>query len=278
MLAVAGLSLTAVSAARAVESFVVAVPSDVLADYEQFIGIRDPIALTDFGGPHSRRDVVEVVLLQQALRRGGWQHKLELVGLPTTARLLREVEHGNTLCSATSYWRDDVAPGNVHYSDSVVESGEFEAGLYALASNERAMAAKNLADVRRLTILSNRSWVVDWHTLEQLGIANLQHVGQWDVMPRMVAKGRADLLLAPFQPTPDLSLAVEGVRLVPIPRLKIGLAGTRHFIVSRRHPLGGALLQALNTGLAQLRRKGVVRQAYVQSGFFNPKVADWTRL
>lgn len=265
-------------AARAAQSFVVAVPSDVLADYEQFIGGRDPVALTDFGGAHSRRDVVEVVLLQQALRRGGWHQTLELVGMPTTARLLREVEHGNTLCSATSYWRDDVAAGNVHYSDSVVESGEFEAGLYTLASNERAIAAKNLADVRRLTILSNRSWVVDWRTLEQLGIANLQHVGQWDVMPRMVAKGRADLLLAPFQPTPDLSLTVEGIRLVPVPRLKIGLAGTRHFIVSRRHPQGVALLEALNTGLAQLRRKGVVRQAYVQSGFFNPRVVDWARL
>jgi hypothetical protein len=85
-------------------------------------------------------------------------------------------------------------------------------------------------------------------------------------------------VLAPFQATADLSLDVGSVRLVPIPRLKIGLDGTRHFLVSSRHARATALLDRLNAGLSTLRQKGVIRQAYEQSGFFNARVAHWTTL
>lgn len=260
--------------------FVVAVPTDVLEDCKKFLRGRDPMAVTDFGGPHTRRDVVEVVLLQQALRRGGWDHRVELEALPNVARILREIEWAHAACSGTSYWREDIpaASTSFYYSDAMVEMGQFEAGLYTVVTNHRAMAAKSLPDIQGLTALSNRGWIVDWRTLEQLGIARLQHVGQWPAMPKMLAGGRADFLLAPFQATADLSLTVDTIRLVPIPGLKIGLHGTRHFLVSRRHARAAALLDNLNAGLSALRHKGVIRQAYEQSGFFNPRVAQWATL
>ena len=49
------------------------IASDVLSDYHKFLGDREPVEIKDYSGNHSRRDVVEVVLLQQALARGGFQ-------------------------------------------------------------------------------------------------------------------------------------------------------------------------------------------------------------
>ncbi len=68
-----------------------AVPADVMADYSRFLNRRDPLSISDFSGPHSRRDVVEVVLLHQALALGGWGRALEFVDMPSGERLLREI-------------------------------------------------------------------------------------------------------------------------------------------------------------------------------------------
>lgn len=255
------------------------IPDDVLLDYQRFLSGRDPAAVTDYGGALSRRDVVEVVLIHQALARQDRQLRLSMTPMPTSQRLQAELRIGHAACSATTYWREDFPqPDGLLFSDALVQDGEFEAGLYTLPGNARALAARKLADVQPLRVLSNNTWRVDWQTLAQLGMADVQHVASWNLMPRMLQQGRADLLLAPFQPTPDLALTVDGVRLVPIPWLKVGMRGTRHFLVSASHALGPRLLDQLNAGLARLRQQGLVKRAYEQSGFFNAKVAGWTRL
>jgi hypothetical protein len=255
------------------------IPDDVLRDYRRFLADRDPSAVTDYSGPLSRRDVVEVVLLHQALARQDKALKLNMAPMPTSQRLQAELRAGHAACSATSYWRQDFPqPDGLLFSDPVLLEGEFEVGLYTTPINARALAARDLAAVRQLRVLSNDTWRVDWSTLQALGVTQLQHVASWNLMPRMLQQGRADLLLAPFQPTPDLSMSVEGIRLVPVPGLKVAMRGTRHFLVSATHSLGPRLRDQLNAGLARLRQQGLVRRAYEQSGFFNAKVADWVRL
>lgn len=255
------------------------IPDDVLLDYQRFLAGRDPITISDYGGPLSRRDVVEVVLIQQALARQDRPLRLSLTPMPTSQRLQAELRLAQAACSATTYWREDFpAPDGLLFSDAVVADGEFEAGLYTMPDNARALAARSLQDVQGLNVLVNRNWRVDWLTLQRLGMQHVQHVANWNLMPRMLQQGRADLLLAPFQPTPDLALVVGGVRLVPIPGLKVGMHGTRHFLVSASHAQGPQLRDQLNAGLARLRQRGLVRRAYEQSGFFNARVADWTRL
>lgn len=255
------------------------IPDDVLLDYQRFLAGRDPAAVTDYGGPLSRRDVIEVVLIHQALARQDRALRLGLAPMPTSQRLQAELRIGHAACSATTYWRADFPkPDGLLFSDPVLLEGEFEAGLYTTPGNARALAARQLADVQQLRVLSNNTWRVDWLTLEQLGITRLQHVASWNLMPRMLQQGRADLLLAPFQPTRDLAMVVDGIRLVPIPGLKVSMRGTRHFLVSATHPLGPRLRDQLNAGLAWLRQQGLVRRAYEQSGFFNARVAGWARL
>lgn len=255
------------------------IPDDVLRDYQRFLAGRDPAAVTDYGGPLSRRDVVEVVLIHQALARQDKALKLGMAPMPTSQRLQAELRAGHAACSATSYWRQDFPrPDGLLFSDPVLLDGEFDVGLYTTPANVRALAARSLEDVRQLRVLSNDTWRVDWQTLQALGVTQLQHVASWNLMPRMLQQDRADLLLAPFQPTPDMAMQVEGVRLVPVPGLKVAMRGTRHFLVSATHPMGPRLRDQLNAGLARLRQQGLVRRAYEQSGFFNAKVADWVRL
>ncbi|MEJ6001459.1 hypothetical protein [Paucibacter soli] len=278
--ALAAIGLPGLARAQAGAGAMVAIPSDVQQDYERFVGAREPLQISQYGGPHARRDVVEFVLLQQALVLGGYTQPMGLLSMPSSARLQLEVRTGHAVCSATSYWREDfpAAEQELMFSQAVLAEGEFEVGLYTAPGNARALAARSLSDLRALTFLSNRDWRVDWRTLEQLGIAKLMHAGNWDLMPRMVASGRADVLLAPFQPGTDLALEVRGTRLLAIPGLKIGMRGTRHYLLSARHPQGQAVKAALDAGLGQLRRQGVLRKAYEQSGFINSATEHWQRL
>jgi ABC-type amino acid transport substrate-binding protein len=254
-------------------------PADVMADYQLFLNQRDVLQLSDFSGPHSRRDVVEVALFHQALHQGGWRNPLKFQDMPSVERLRRELSTGHVSSSCTSYWSEDISGAEAHIdlSQAVVGNGEFEAGFYTVETNARAMRAKNLADLQGLTGLSNQTWLVDWRNLKRLGL-QAQHVTNWELMPKMVAAGRADFLLAPFQATPDLSLQVGRVRLMPIPGFKISMQGTRHYLISKVHKDGPRLQAALNNGLQHLRQQGVIRKAYMQSGFFNPRVSDWLRL
>ena len=87
-----------------------------------------------------------------------------------------------------------------------------------------------------------------------------------------------DVLLAPFQPTPDLSMQVNGRKLVPILNVKVGLQGSRHFFVSKASPIGAEVSKSLNDGLGKLRAQGAIEKAYRDSGFFNNATKNWNRL
>lgn len=97
-------------------------------------------------------------------------------------------------------------------------------------------------------------------------------------MVRNVDQKRSDFLLAPFQPTKDMLLSVGDTLLKPIPGMKVGLVGSRHFAVSKHHPLGKAIFEALTKGLRILRSNGIIEKAYRESGFFNQTAMGWKRI
>lgn len=258
----------------------VAIPDDVYVDYMMFVGNQDPLQIEDFTGDKSRRDVVEVVLLQQALSLGGFDGIIEFIMVPTYLRMQKVLKDGAAVVGGTTMWLTDIEQysDGVFSSISTVENGEFEAGFYALESNKRAMLCASLEDIRQLRGVSNRSWTADWKTLSMLKLKRLYHTYRWPSMVQMVGLGRADFLLAPFQPTKDFALVVGDVRLVPIPGLKLGLNGRRSFAVSKVHPKGKEIYEILNIGLERLKKHGVVKRAYQESGFFNIYVEDWKKI
>jgi hypothetical protein len=260
-------------------TLVAVVPADVLADYRRWLGGRDPLTIGDFRGPGARRDVVEVALMQQALVAGGCTDRVTFVEAPSYARELVELSTGSAAVCSTTAWGSDClgADSGVVASPAMIDSGDFLAGCYTTATDTVAMHAQDRADLARLRFVSCHDWSADWRALTILAPAELEDVATWSAMPRMVAAGRADVLLAPFQSTPDLSLVVDGITLVPIPGLAVALAGSRHFATAHT-PAGARAAAALAIGVPKLRADGVVLRAYQQSGFYNPAVIGWKRI
>ncbi|MBE9610143.1 hypothetical protein [Chitinilyticum piscinae] len=257
---------------------------DVLSDYQKFLKGRDPLGITQFGGEHSRRDVVELVLVQQALKAGGNTRPLRLVTVNNTSdsynRYLKEVSSGNASLGGNSVWLIDLKPlaDKVYISEPSIRQGEFTAGLYTTPGNKAALAAQDKAAVQKLTAVVADSWKPDIATLESIPIPNVLKTQSWESMVGMVSKQRADVILAPFQPTPDLSFEAAGQKFVPIPNIRVGLQGSRHFFVSRSFPNSAQIAKALNTGLDQLRANGTIEKAYRESGFFNEATAKWSKI
>ena len=262
------------------KEIILGVTDDVLADYHLFLAGRAPLSITDYSGPHSRRDVVEVVLFQQALALGGLPTPIRFKAVPTYRRLGAELREGIITGAATSFWLNDLEEDLELYriSKAVIENGQFEAGLYTNTDNARAMDANTLAKIQTLSAASNKYWIPDWTTLRALNLDTLTHIQKWTTMVRMVFNQRADFLLAPFQQTDGMLLSVDNMTLTPIPGVKVGLHGSRHFVVSKPRPNSDQIFKALQKGLAIMKSQGTINRAYRHSGFFNHNAKDWLML
>lgn len=252
------------------------IPPDVLEDYQTFLNGRSPTDITYFGGEGARRDVVEVVLFEQALARTGSRWQINFVEQPDYGAMLDGLETGDVIASVTSLWRKDLTPrwDNLYMTTAVIERGQFEAGFYTPVNNSKVLGSRTNPELRKLRGVSSRNWVIDWKTLQTFG-ANVSHADTWNDMVSQVFGGEQDYLLAPFQATPDLSLELEAGTLIPIPNVKIALLGTRHFAIARNHPEGWDFNLSLHRGLMALKKDGIVEQAFRDCGFLNPLTAEW---
>lgn len=255
----------------------VTVARDVLDDYERFIRGRNPLMLQHFDGPHSRRDVVELVLLQQALSRGGALRPLRFLITDSDARALKMLGNGEADLNGTSVWLDSAERDseNLLATRALIRHGAFMAGLY-FPENHPALKIlpQRPQDIHLYTAVCASNWAPDLATLNQLRSPVLR-TETWESMLGMLKKQRGDYVLAPFQPTSDLSLAAGGIVLRPVQGVKVSLVGSRHFIVWRNGAESAALEAALNRGLAALEKDGIVQRAYRESGFENPQLKSW---
>ena len=266
--------------AGAGQTIVAAVDEDIIQDYQLFVGTRDPLKITHFAGPGARRDVVELVLLQQALHLGGYQGSVTLRPENSYLRTLKLVNDGQVAISGAPKWLEDMQPyeDQIYISSAIVHEGDFIVGIYTRPDNRKALDATSLDKVRQLTAASNSHWKADVSTLKSLGIGRIYYSTYWVQIVRMVVAGRADITLAPFQSTPGMKIKVNNLALVPIPGIKVSLPGSRHWPVSKQHPQGEAIFNALQKGIAILEANHIIRQAYEECGFFHPGVQDWQLL
>ena len=254
----------------------VLVPDDVADDVELFLNGRTPLEVTEWTGPGSRRDVVEVVLTQQALHLGGWQESMDMVRAQSYDRILLELKSGRGLISATGMWEFDVSAAELRpVAPHLVPVGKFVVGVFTAQENTAAQQVKDLAALSQRSAVCNPSWRPDWEFWQTTGIKELQAESVWPAMVQLVGSQRVDYVLAPFPAGDDLHLQVNDVTLVPVPGMRIALLQPRCLAVSRTHPQGAQAHAALEKGLQQLFEAGVVEQAYRECGFYNESVADW---
>ncbi len=255
-------------------------PEDVIEDYHRFLGTRDPLKIEDYSGPYARRDVVELVLVQQALQLGGNERPVKWVPTRLYRNSMSELKTGRYVLNGSSVWERDVqaSEARLYASEALLDDGQFVVGFYAAATNRRALSATSLADLKGLRAASNKHWKPDWLMLHALGMEEVRDARSWETIVLLLASGRADFTLAPFNAAEGMRIENGECTLLPIPKLKTALPGKRVWMVSKAHPQGSVIFEQLQRGLAKLREQGRVQRAYTECGFLNAEVKDWQLL
>lgn len=266
--------------AHAMAPLRVGVPNDVADDYARFLAQRDVATLERFDGPYSRRDVMELAWLLRTIRRQPQAPDVQLVRIDSYERLLATVRDGGIDAIGTSAWRadlDTLGSASVSVSPALIRPGEFVVGVYTAPRNEAALRVRQLGQLRGLRFVCNSAWSLDWTTLRKLGITPAFDVKTWAQMVALVDAGRADAVLAPFQPSANaMELRFEGKTLVPIDGIAIALDGSRHLASSRRTPQGQWLAAQVYPAIAAQAKNGALHKAYEECGFHNPRTRAWT--
>jgi len=247
--------------------------------YQSFLNGRAVKDVTDFNATTkgSHIEIVEMILLQQALLLGGIERPVIFNPKPSVNILeYSDLISGDSLILARSVWHEDLLDyrGSLFVSEPIVKFGEYEAGLYVAKRNIHLhnISSSQLDD---LTVVANPRWKVDWRALNNTELNMVSYIGPWETMLEMVETDVVDTMLINFSVSDSLELNFENRLYIPINNLKVFLPDSRHFVVSKRHPEGREIFQALNRGLAILRKNGTISRALKESGFINEKVKDW---
>lgn len=259
---------------------VLVAPKDVIDDYNVFIKDQNISEGINYSGPKSRRDVVEMALVQRAFLLGNVSDlKVRFRPIDSYQRILKSAQ-SEALVSGTSAWKQDLEKlgSQVLISDAVIKSGEFEAGFFTSPKNTKALSSTSKEQILKLVGVSSEAWTADWNSLKSKGFKQIINKPLWNQMTNMTLHQRVDFLLAPFPAGNQNEIEVDGGKLQLIPNFKIGFTDSRHFFISKSHKSAAALLKSLNEGLAQLRKSGELKRAYIESGVWNERTKDWTSI
>ena len=254
-------------------SIIIFIRDDVFEDYQDFVGNKDVLTIKKFQGRKIRRDVVDMIIAQQALSLGGFNQTIKYASGKVNFRNTKMLQQGKLLISFDSYWLADAMEltNEVFISAPLIRKGEYIAGIYTSPKNTKVLAIKDLSDLSELTAVSTSKWKTDWQTLSDLPLKELVEEKEWLSMARLVDMQWVDFLLMPFHSSPDQSFTMNKITLVPVKGIGIELFDSRHFVISKRHPKGAEAIKAINIGLKKLRSKGSIVNAYTQAGFFVDK-------
>ncbi len=255
------------------------VPKDVLEDYQLFLNSRKNKDVNEFGGMYSRRDVVELAFFIRALETVRPNSDYKLIAIDSYANGIEQLRQSTITCLATTCWESDLIAyaEEICISPPMIADGLSIVGIYTAAHNQHALNCKSLDDFQQLRLVSNRDWSADWNTLKQLGIDNCLDVKTWRQMVYMVSSSEVDALLAPFATHHELTIELDDCQLIPVPGLRIGLTGSRHFACGKS-PQATALAKAIFAELKCYLDDGSFVRALEQCGFINTLTSSWTIL
>lgn len=242
--------------------------------FSEWTDNKNCYGIDNFNTINIHRGVVELLLICKALKKGGLSPDIELEVMPNYIRALSEASKANVTMPAETAWKNEVDESNFYISDPIFEVGTIELGVYALPTNLSIMKINSLDELKKYKAVSSDSWVVDWATLKAMDV-KVYSVPKLDLMFKFIKAGRADFLLNEFSSEKDLSMEIEGIRLAPIPNIKVVLQESRHFIVSKKAPNAEKIFQALQKGLKELRLEGTILNYFEKSGIINSRVKHW---
>ena len=261
-------------------SIPVLVADDVLQFYKRVKAQHNLDQLNDFSSLPQGRDLIDLIILERALKLGQCECTLAFNNSGLYGRNLQLVKSGQFVMTVDSVWQQDTLneQDNLLISAPIIKKGQYDVGLYTSALNKKALNIYSPEQITHLTAASNRYWSADWATLHQLAPKKFAHVDSWYTMVKVINRQMADFTLLHFRNSQDLSIKLGNATLKPIPNVKAILWDSRHFALSKKHPLSQQVFTALNIGLEKLERQGLINKAYQDIGISSPKTQNWTVL
>ncbi len=258
----------------------ISIESDIYKYAQQVLGEESIESIDNFKHPSCLRDVVEFILVQKAIKLGGLNLEYDFVLGDYDARNIRLIQHGLLLISFDSIWLNEASQyeKDVFISDPVIRKNEFYAGIYVAPSKIATLKPKLANGITELSFVTSEAWHTDVKTLTALKPKSLVIEADWLVMAKMVSSGWVDAMLAPFKPTMPFEYTGKNYKIRAIDNFKVALQDSRHFVISKKHPLGKKTFKAIQKGLKQLRQSGDIERAYKECGFLNPIVEDWQEI
>lgn len=263
----------------AMETITVAATRSMIDSYRDFLRGRSPYEITSFTSspstPHASRSIVVMIMMLQAMKIGGMgEVGISFVETPNSARERAEVKSGRAVVGGQDYWSYDF-DDSVFMSPPIVDKGQFVKGIYVLPSNKGILAVRDKQHLQRYTAVILNGWAGDIALLRSLNLKDLLYTYNDENLFLFLKLGRADFTLLEFSSAPDLSVTQSGVTLVPVPRVKVTLPGSRCLMISKVHPDGRRVYEALAKGLEVLQENGTFTRVFRESGFIPEQVKDW---
>ncbi|WP_031481890.1 type 2 periplasmic-binding domain-containing protein [Maridesulfovibrio frigidus] len=234
----------------------------------------DPLAIADYYSPDSSRPAVSMLILRQALSLGGMNSDFFFITCPNPGRSINEVKNGRAVLYSSDIWEQEF-DDSVYKTAPLLQRGEFQKGIYV---NKKSLLLKNnptVLSLKKKTPLVEHTWTTDIETLKQIGFKNIQTAPQYDLLFKMINRDRADFTLLDFPLNKNLIVQSTDGDLYPLPNVKVVFPHSRHFMVSKKHPQGKIVFEALEKGLKIMRENGTIKRALRQSYIINEKVKDW---
>jgi hypothetical protein len=275
---IASLGISSVASAQTKAHLKISASSQVAESFKDWTAVTPWEKITSFTNTNANRPTVDLVLQLQALKTGGLDFDCQLMVVPNYGRALAEVAHGEADLTAETVWDKEIDESELLRTDVVIRNGEFEKGLYAIPGNLPVFKVSSAEELRSFAPGTVTAWFMDIKTMKAAQLKEPELAPRIESLAAMLEKKRADFVLLEFSANPDMSLEINGVRLVPVPNCKVAIKGSRSWVISPHSPHSKELQAALDKGLKSLREEGRIERAYKESGFFNQKVASWNRL
>ena len=224
----------------------------------------------------STRVYAEALLICQALMLGGIEPIFNFHQFPNFGRALKELKKGTIHMMFSTTWLSQ-QQSNFFTSEPLILSGEFEKGIYTLTDHVELLKVKDLNGLKTFAAISSNQFLNDWKMLSDMGI-EIYSNPRWELLFKMLKAKHGDFILAEFSPEPDLSIITAGVKLIPVPNVKVTFKDSRHIFVNKDKDNSAIIFSALQSGIKILRQQGRIKKAYQDLGFYNDKTKSWLSL
>lgn len=226
------------------------------------------------------RCLTSLMILKNALILGGINPHLAFIETPNVRREEDDLVKGHAAVSTHLFNKNAIdlakVKDKIYISDPVLEDGDYEKGIFCLPGNHKVLNSRTIDELKVAGIpLIGIHWTNDNETLQNMGFENIVKGPTMESLFRMLKAGRADWIPLGFHNSKDLSVRRADITLVPVKGIKISLRESRHYIISKVHPDGEKIFQALQKGIKIMRKQGMIKKMLTQGGYHCKATRNW---